>query len=72
MLPKVLLDIIRDYVISMMLFDAKKTIEQGIRKKYVIAHLKAVQQSTLNKFGLFSYKYCLEVLNYMNKNNMRI
>ena len=72
MLPKVLLDLIRDYVISMMLFDAKQTIEQGMRKKYVIAHLKAVQQSTVDNFGAFNYKYCLEVLRFMNKNNMKI
>ena len=72
MLPKVILDIIRDYVVSLMFFETRQKVTQALKKRYVLAHLNAVHQTTLDDNGEFSYKYCLEVVTFMNKNNIGI
>ena len=70
-IPIDIVNIITDYYCSLIYFEAKQKLNTEYRKNNVVVHLKSFHQTTLvnNKF---CYKFCLAVLNYMNKHRMFI
>ena len=55
----------------MMMWDMKQRLHTEFRKNVVICHLKSFHETTLNE-GVFCHKFCLAVLNYMNRYRMFI
>ena len=65
MLPKDIINIISDYVVSMRIYEIKTSLHQELKRVNLIQHLKAFHTTTRDD-GDFCPFFCLAVLKYMN------
>ena len=70
-LPDDILNIITDYYVSMVMYDIRQKVHTEFKKNNVVRHIKSFHDTTLSD-GDFCPKFCLAVVNYMNKHRMFI